>query len=35
MFTRLREKHRKQLKDANQMPFSKLFDNHTQEDKNE
>ena len=35
MFTRLREKHRKQLKDANQMPFFKLFDNHTQEDKNE
>ena len=35
MFTRLREKHRKQLKDANQMPFSKLFDNNIQEDKNE
>ncbi len=35
MFTRLREKHRRQLKDANQMPFSKLFDKHTQEDKNE
>ena len=35
MFTRLREKHRKQLKEANQMPFSKLFDKNTQEDKNE
>ena len=29
MFIRLREKYRKQLKDANQIPFSKLFDQHT------
>ena len=35
MFTRLREKYHRQLKEANQMPFSKLFDKHTQEDKNE
>ena len=35
MFTRLREKHRKQLKDANQIPFSKLFDKHIKEDNNE
>jgi len=35
MFTRLREKHRKQLKDAHQMPFSKLFDKHTKENTND
>ena len=32
MFTRLREKHRQQLKEAHQMPFSKLFDKRTKED---
>ena len=32
MFSRLREKHHDQLKQANQMPFSKLFDQHTKED---
>ena len=35
MFTRLREKHHKQLKDANQIPFAKLFDKHTKEDSDE
>jgi len=35
MFSRLREKHRKQLTDANQIPFSKLFDKHTKEDNSE
>lgn len=35
MFTRLREKHRRQLTDPNQIPFSKLFDHHIQEDSNE
>jgi len=35
MFTHLREKHRRQLTDANQIPFSKLFDHHIQEDGNE
>jgi len=34
LFSRLREKHRKQLKDAKQMPFSKLF-NHDKENNNE
>ncbi len=32
MFTRLREKHRRQLKETHQIPFSKLFDKHTKED---
>ena len=35
MFTRLRKKHHKQLKDANQIPFAKLFDKHSKEDNNE
>jgi transposase InsO family protein len=35
MFTRLREKYRKQLKDAHQIPFSKLFDKHAKEDTND
>jgi len=35
MFTRLREKYRRQLKEANQMPFSKLFDKQTKEHKDE
>ena len=34
LFSRLRDKHRRQLKDAQQMPFSKLFD-HDKENKNE
>jgi hypothetical protein len=35
MFTRLREKHRRQLKETNQIPFSRLFDKHIQESKDE
>jgi hypothetical protein len=31
MFSRLRQKYHQQLKEANQMPFSKLFDQHIQE----
>jgi len=29
LFTRLREQHRKQLQDANRIPFSKLLNHHT------
>lgn len=32
MFSRLRQKHHEQLKQSNQMPFSKLFDQNTKED---
>ena len=36
LFTRLREQHRKQLQNANRIPFSKLLDSHTpQEDTHE
>jgi hypothetical protein len=35
MFSRLREQHRRQLIDNQQMPFTKLFDQHTQEDSDE
>ncbi|RLB79659.1 MAG: hypothetical protein DRH17_13455 [Deltaproteobacteria bacterium] len=34
LFSRLREKHRRQLKESQQMPFSKLF-NHEKENTNE
>jgi hypothetical protein len=35
MFQRLREKYRKQLKEANQIPFSKLFDKNLKEEEDE
>lgn len=35
MFTRLRQKYRQQLKEANQMPFSKLFEKKATEDEHE
>jgi len=35
MFTRLRQKYRQQLKEANQMPFSKLFEKKAKEDEHE